>query len=521
MSSEKEPLLSHTSPTSRDPFVVNNLNSGYEDQDNQSLKFIAQHTRYRYYAKLHHKEKLIIPDHVLPAYLFIPVLPSAGYKQSSLVTIFAIWNTMMGSSLLSLPWAVSQSGFAVGIFAIVLMGFICFYTCYLVMKGADSMDKSNYAALEFTDVCEHYLGKIGKLTSIIFSLGALYGVTTVYLVLLSNFLYNVGEFIHYEAFSKDNVLNTTFNSTGLSTPEVLCPSRLSPFRANTDLLEPTDSSLFYHLWQEHLTVPFYLLLILFPLSSLKSPTFFTKFNALGTVSVVYIVIFVIVKSASWGPHLAFDSTANHEKTPLFSPKFPALTGTLALAMFMHNAVLSIMRNQEKPENNTRDLTIAYILTVGTYFTIGIVFYSYFPIAKDCIEQVLLDNFPQFDVMTFCARLGLLFQMITVYPLLTYIIRVQTFTLMFKKTYPGFLHVVVLNCVIIGLGITFAVLYPHVGHIIRYVGSFSGLAYIFALPCIVYMLIERKRKSLSWIKIIVHGGLILFGVTNFLSQFFIS
>ena len=64
------------------------------------------------------------------------------------------------------------------------------------MRFFASIDKSKYIALEFTDVCEHYLGKIGKLTSIIFSLGALFGVTTVYLVLLSNFMYNVGEFIH-------------------------------------------------------------------------------------------------------------------------------------------------------------------------------------------------------------------------------------------------------------------------------------------------------------------------------------
>ena len=64
------------------------------------------------------------------------------------------------------------------------------------MRFFASIDKSKYIALEFTDVCDHYLGKIGKLTSIIFSLGALFGVTTVYLVLLSNFMYNVGEFIH-------------------------------------------------------------------------------------------------------------------------------------------------------------------------------------------------------------------------------------------------------------------------------------------------------------------------------------
>ena len=56
---------------------------------------------------------------------------------------------------------------------------------------------------------------------------------------------------------------------------------------------------------------------------------------------------------------------------------------------------------------------------------------------------------------------------------------------------------------------------------RYVGSISGLAYIFALPCIVYLLIEQKKKSLSWGKVILHGGLVLFGFLNLISQFLIK
>ena len=36
---------------------------------------------------------------------------------------------------------------------------------------------------------------------------------------------------------------------------------------------------------------------------------------------------------------------------------------------------------------TRDLKIAYSLTAGTYFAIGLIFYSCFPLAKECIEQV--------------------------------------------------------------------------------------------------------------------------------------
>ncbi|EPB76388.1 hypothetical protein ANCCEY_04549 [Ancylostoma ceylanicum] len=35
----------------------------------------------------------------------------------------------------------------------------------------------------------------------------------------------------------------------------------------------------------------------------------------------------------------------------FSWRFPALTGTMTLSYFIHNAVITILRNQKNPENN--------------------------------------------------------------------------------------------------------------------------------------------------------------------------
>lgn len=424
---------------------------------------------------------------------------------------------MMGTSLLSLPWAFAQSGFALGVFMVIFMGAICLYTCYLVLKSTDSVDKSKYEALEFTDVCEYHLGKTGKYSSVCFSLIALLGATTVYLVLLSNFLYNVGTFIYDHTSTTGSAINTTHH-VNYSNFNVLCLSTVAPTNAHTAALTPSGA--FFSVWQKQQAVPFFLLLILLPLSSFKSPTFFTKFNALGTISVFYIIAFVCIKSGSWGFHLSFKSTPEMEKTPLYNYNFPALTGTLGLALYIHNAILSIVRNQEKPQNNARDICIAYSLTTGTYFLISVIFYSCFPLAKRCIEQVLLDNFPAGDVMTFVARICLLFQMITVFPLLMYIIRVQTFATIYKKTYPSWLHVLVLNLVVIGIGILFAIVYPHVGHIIRYVGSISGLAYIFTLPCVVHLMIQKEKKSLTWTSTVLHSTLILLGVMNLIAQFMI-
>jgi hypothetical protein len=48
-------------------------------------------------------------------------------------------------------------------------------------------------------------------------------------------------------------------------------------------------------WGQFTTVPLFLILFLFPLINLKSATFFTKFNALGTVSILFILSSVLYR----------------------------------------------------------------------------------------------------------------------------------------------------------------------------------------------------------------------------------
>lgn len=52
-----------------------------------------------------------------------------------------------------------------------------------------------------------------------------------------------------------------------------------------------------------------------------------------------------------------------------------------------------------------------------------------------LDQNFLDNFPNSDILSFVARIFLLFQMVTVYPLLGYLARVQLLGQVFGDAYP--------------------------------------------------------------------------------------
>ncbi|XP_033020067.1 sodium-coupled neutral amino acid transporter 9 isoform X1 [Lacerta agilis] len=521
------------------PFHIEPTNIVTVNDDTQRItdEASAMNKRIHYYSRLASPSDraLVAPDHVLPApeeiYVYSPLGTAYkidgctdGYgKNSSIVTIFMIWNTMMGTTILSIPWGIKQAGFTSGIVIILLMGVLTLYCCYRVLKSRTTIPLIDTSTWEFPDVCKYYFGSFGQWSSLLFSLVSLIGAMVVYWVLMSNFLYNTGIFIYNYAHDI-NVTDIVPGTNGST--KVICPGDAGkevPGNRTWTFASTGDSGFeeFERLWSKSKTVPLYLGILVL-LLNFKSPSFFAKFNVLGTISVIYLVILVTVKAALLGFHLEFDwfkSTTYF--VPEFRTLFPQLTGVLTLAFFIHNCVITLLKNNKNQESNVRDLSIAYFLVGLTYLYVGILIFAAFPsppLSKECIEQNFLDNFPSNDIMSFLARIFLLFQMVTVYPLLGYLARVQLFGHLFGNVYPSFLHVLVLNIAMVGVGVAMAMFYPNIGGIIRYSGAACGLAFVFVYPSLIYMISLHRENRLTWLAIVVHSTIILLGVANLIAQF---
>ena len=100
-------------------------------------------------------------------------------------------------------------------------------------------------------------------------------------------------------------------------------------------------------------MPLYLVIILLPILNLKDAVVFTKFNSLGTISVFYITCLTITKAAIWGINFDIKDDTSIHYVELASVNFPSLMGMLCLAFYIHNAVITLLKNNEKQENNTR------------------------------------------------------------------------------------------------------------------------------------------------------------------------
>lgn len=479
---------------------------------------VAHYRRYQYYTRLQNQtgvnlDVLNIPTHVLPVQFyqihFLGVSPSAG-KQSSIVTIFAIWNTMMGTSLLSMPWALEQAGLAMGLAMMALVAGLCLYTAYRILQ-VYTIHSRTMKISEFGDLCGILLGRWAEYVATAFSVLAILGAAIVYWVLMSNFLYSTVSFVH------DHVVGS--NSTA---PDgVYCPKNETPQSFDIESL-PSNSTTsgFDTIWGQFTTVPLFLILVVFPLINLKSATFFTRFNALGTVSILFILTSVLFRCYEWGINADFSDPTSSEYIPLIRSSFPSLTGILALGLFIHNAIITIMTNNKHQENNGRDMSLAYILVTGTYMVIGAAFYVSFPLPKSCIEDNLLNNFHKSDGLTVAAKIFLFFQMMTVFPLIMYLLRVSVLYPIYRTVWPGLPHILLLNSSIIVVCVIFAMYMPNIGTIIRFSGAACGLTIIFALPVMVYLASVKRTGDLTWNSIILHSFIIMLGAANFIAQFFI-
>ena len=220
---------------------------------------------------------------------------------------------------------------------------------------------------------------------------AVQGAAVVYWVLMATFLESTVEFMMGTSSHS--------HSANASVIDVICPSNPS----NDDqfgIEEPVNP------YFNKKTAPLYLIILL-PVISVKSPTFFTKFNSLGTLNVFFLIGVVMFLGGSWGLHVDFQDPTSFEFVPLFKSSFPSLSGMMALGLFIHNAIITIMKNNRYQENNvsnsildsrmifyfdvlffqTRDLAAGFTLVSGTYLLIGATFFLTFPLSKECIEDV--------------------------------------------------------------------------------------------------------------------------------------
>lgn len=112
------------------------------------------------------------------------MLRESGEKHNSYVIVFSIWNTMIGTAVVCLPWAFQQAGMLLATCICFSSFIVCFYTTRLIVisTGSDA---------DFSITLMKYFGKAGYYAGIVFPALLLLGTISALFVILSELTYPI------------------------------------------------------------------------------------------------------------------------------------------------------------------------------------------------------------------------------------------------------------------------------------------------------------------------------------------
>jgi amino acid permease len=230
-------------------------------------------------------------------------------KSSSIVIIFSCWNTMVGSAMVSLPWAFMQSGIALGIIISFTSFLISFYTCALIIKTAKNDEDYVFTLKKYYGKPGFYIGLIGP-TILIF------GAITVYFVVIVQSLYPILYLILVKAF-----------------------------KMNLDFIDPNVAPYFHLESFSASYVSLGIFCILVPVCLKKDLSIFMRMGSIGAFCVTSLIIFVISYSiySISNTTYAFKLTSGDidpkildvQNLMLFNKGYGSLASVLCAGYFIH------------------------------------------------------------------------------------------------------------------------------------------------------------------------------------------
>lgn len=350
------------------------------------------------------------PPNVVPSYLYMVganrnASNTRGRKpsehdppQSRIATITSLMNTMMGSTIMALPWGFFESGLIGGALLVATACCCSFLTAAMVLRRG-SRD------LDFTHLVRRTLGNKCSLLASSVNVLVMLGASVAYHILMKDCLHVIGSAIIVWADTDSSIRplpNTTHPSIAPSTnyPNASMNYYTTAngehlygmsYLTSSSSISPLSSISHYHhnqsapppaippasgnvspalaFWNAHGEYAALMVLIAWPLTTLKNLTVLVKFNSLGVFFLFFNIFFMVYQGVyqatshndkGWRTMMQGNYT-NIQDVPFFGSNlwfkpltFGALAGMSMLAFFVHNAIHPIMRHSN-PKTRLCDL----------------------------------------------------------------------------------------------------------------------------------------------------------------------
>ena len=383
-------------------------------------------------------------------------------KVNSFNTILSIWNSMIGSSTVVLPYNVYKSGIIPAIFLSIIYGFICFYTCKIYCDFGEKDPDFSITVEKYFSVFGPSIAKIGKNTQIFFCTFIVTGALFIYFLIMTQNIY----------------------------PTIcLILNKIGGFDMDSEDLKPEFGrfSLIY--------LGIVLCFCLFPFIIKKDVGFLVKLSSFGIYFISALIVFEIYTGISSFLNTDFDfeyiknnnQKSNKRHLKLFGEDPSMFAGTLSMGYFCHTTILPILKANKNQENNIRDLILGYIFVGLTFSLSGIFGYIGFSGKNFGIEfeENWFMFFDEDDYLILVFRLLNVFQLFSVFPILAYVVRIQIFNFFYGNDYPSKRHIIIYGISLLSLClIVLYFCYNILGKFLAIIGASTTLILLYSFPPIV-------------------------------------
>ena len=383
-------------------------------------------------------------------------------KVNSFHTILSIWNSMIGSSTVVLPYNVYKSGIIPAIFLSIIYGFICFYTCKIYCDFGEKDPDFSITVEKYFSVFGPSIAKIGKNTQIFFCTFIVTGALFIYFLIMTQNIY----------------------------PTIcLILNKIGGFDMDSEDLKPEFGrfSLIY--------LGIVLCFCLFPFIIKKDVGFLVKLSSFGIYFISALIVFEIYTGISSFLNTDFDfeyiknnnQKSNKRHLKLFGEDPSMFAGTLSMGYFCHTTILPILKANKNQENNIRDLILGYIFVGLTFSLSGIFGYIGFSGKNFGIEfeENWFMFFDEDDYLILVFRLLNVFQLFSVFPILAYVVRIQIFNFFYGNDYPSKRHIIIYGISLLSLClIVLYFCYNILGKFLAIIGASTTLILLYSFPPIV-------------------------------------
>lgn len=447
-------------------------------------------------------------------------------KVNSISTIFSIGNAMIGSSIMTLPYNVYKTGIIPAIILNIIYDLISFYTCKIYVDyGTKDSDFSKTVERYFNKFFGKTISKIGRTIQIFFTTFMASGGYIIYFILMSQNSYPV--------------VCLVLNALGLD--------------INSEDITP-DFGRFSSIY-----LGIILCFILFPLSIKKDIGVLVFLSSFGCylllvliVYLLYIGIYSLVINDFKLDYIKNKDNSEERYLYLFGENPALLAGTLSMGYFCHTAILPVLRANKHQDKNIRDLFLGFVFVGFVYVSCSV--FGYIGFSGKDFKSDFKDNWLMFfdsdDYLILFFRVTNVFHLITAFPILTYIVRIQIFNYFYGTEYPSRKHVIIFTLFQLFLCLmVFYFFYDVLATLLSILGACASLILVYTFPPIIKMIDfcskkkginlneknnlddenekedknEENKKSASFnfldiLFFIGHFALILIGIANVVFQF---